>query len=73
MAAESMEVDSTHLHAGADRCSDAAGTATAAAGKRQRNPQRVSSAISSKPVHFTRRSRRHTRITLSGCTATAVR
>jgi cob(I)alamin adenosyltransferase len=28
-----MEVDTAHLHAGADRCRDAAGTALAAAGK----------------------------------------
>lgn len=28
-----MEVDTAHLHAGADRCSDAAQTASAAAGK----------------------------------------
>jgi Protein of unknown function (DUF2563) len=33
MAGTSMEVDPTHLQAGADRCSDAAGTALAAAGK----------------------------------------
>lgn len=30
---ESMEVDATHLHAGADRCADAAATALKAAGK----------------------------------------
>lgn len=33
MAEQSMEVDTAHLHAGADRCSDAAQTALAAAGK----------------------------------------
>jgi uncharacterized protein DUF2563 len=33
MAAGSMEVDPTHLHAGADRCSDAAAAAMGAAGK----------------------------------------
>jgi Protein of unknown function (DUF2563) len=33
MAAESMKVDPTHLHAGADRCSDAAGAAMAGAVK----------------------------------------
>lgn len=32
MAESSMEVDTVHLHAGADRCNDAAGTALAAAG-----------------------------------------
>jgi uncharacterized protein DUF2563 len=32
VAAESMEVDPTHLHAGADRCGDAAGMSMAAAG-----------------------------------------
>ena len=33
MAEQSMEVDTVHLHAGADRCGDAADTALAAAGK----------------------------------------
>lgn len=33
MAEHSMEVDTTHLHAGAERCSDAAQTALTAAGK----------------------------------------
>jgi hypothetical protein len=33
MAERSMEVDTAHLHAGADRCRDAAGAALAAAGK----------------------------------------
>lgn len=33
MAESSMEVDTAHLHAGADRCDDAAATALAAAGK----------------------------------------
>jgi hypothetical protein len=33
VAGTSMEVDPTHLYAGADRCVDAAGTALAAAGK----------------------------------------
>ncbi|PIB79560.1 DUF2563 family protein [Mycobacterium celatum] len=33
MAEQSMEVDTAHLHAGADRCSDAAQTALTAAGK----------------------------------------
>lgn len=33
MAGRRMEVDTTHLHAGADRCGDAADTALAAAGK----------------------------------------
>ncbi|MDT5002518.1 MAG: hypothetical protein QOK12_4623 [Mycobacterium sp.] len=33
MTGTGMEVDSTHLHAGADRCADAAWTAQAAAGK----------------------------------------
>jgi Protein of unknown function (DUF2563) len=33
MAESSMEVDPTHLHAGAERCSDAAEAALAAAGK----------------------------------------
>lgn len=33
MAGRSMKVDTAHLHAGADRCSDAAATALGAAGK----------------------------------------
>lgn len=33
MTMQGMEVDAAHLHAGADRCSDAARTAQAAAGK----------------------------------------
>jgi hypothetical protein len=33
MTRTSMEVDSRHLHAGADRCADAASAAQAAAGK----------------------------------------
>lgn len=33
MAERSMEVDAAYLHAGADRCSDAAATALAAAGQ----------------------------------------
>ncbi|MEZ0051339.1 cob(I)alamin adenosyltransferase [Mycobacterium sp. MAA66] len=33
MAEQSMEVDPAHLHAGADRCGDAAATALKAAGK----------------------------------------
>ena len=33
MADRGMEVDTDHLHAGADRCIDAAGTAMAAAGR----------------------------------------
>lgn len=33
MAERSMEIDTAHLHAGADRCGEAADTALAAAGK----------------------------------------